>query len=1094
MRQLESIFFFCIFLSLPSLAQNTSFVQNQGQWHGDFKFKLPLETGGVFISPNSVVYHFGRYDLDAVSLETKNPQAHAGQIPEGTPFIGHAYEVIFQGANEKAQVKTSQKRKTYQNYLIGKDRSKWKSDVGLFAKISFENIYPEIDIRYYFNRDENLKYDLILKPGANPDLIKLKYQGADDLKLVYGNLMVRNSVEDVLESAPIAYQVIEGEKVAVKCKYVLKEDVLSYKLGSYNSDYELVIDPVLIFSTYSGSKVDNFGFTATYGIDGSAYGGGIAYNSNPSWSYPVTLGAYQDTFQGGAYDVAITKYTADGSEMIYSTYLGGDANEVPLSLIETKNKELLILGATGSSDFPTSILAYDSVFSGGTNVNLSGSVINYPNGSDVFIAKLDSTGGQLLGSTFFGGTGNDGVNSVFRFNYADENRADISLDTAGNIYIAASTTSKDLLGANYYHSAIGLQDGVLASFNPDLKNIRWTNYLSGSVNEAALSLKVAGDQVYVAGITSSRDLDSLFFEGFNEKFSGDHDGFVLRARTSDGTVNAFTYNGTKARDRNFLLDVDADKNVYVFGHTMGRYPILGNNVFFQPRGNQFINKFNPDLSQSLKSMIFGDFDSTKTEVSPTAFMVDDCKNIYLSGYGRRAGSGYPPQGPSIGLPITNNFDDVKGARAITDGEDFYFMVLDASWEKVNFGAYFGEFQATQGDHVDGGTSRFQRDGTIYQAVCASCGGTNNFPVSDSAFSTSNESSNCNMAVLKLRMELEVSVDFQPDLDSSCIPYTASISNKSYNADVYEATLPDGTIIQAAPNQVVIDQVGVYYLKVVARDTTCGFVDSVRIRFFGYTDPLDADFSFDYDTCDGGLTVDFKNQSTDATSYYWDFGDGNFSSVENPIHDFPQEGTYTVRMIVSGGDCGNSDTNTATITVRSKTLRGEFQSEYDPCINGTEARFFAGGGGFQLNNWSVDNQFVADSNALVFDFLKPGTYEVKLESVDTVCNRIFTHRETITIINFDENIELPNVFSPNGDQVNDVLHFTEIPDPEFFESFSLKIYNRWGSELFVANSGGKGWDGTFENKDVPQGVYYYVLTYSDLCGNNEESNGFFHLFR
>ncbi len=1081
-------------MSLPSWAQEASFVENQGQWEGDFKYKLPLGNGAVFISENKVVYNFGVYDLKPNPSKNKIKEDHPGLIPIGSPYRGHAYSVNFLGASKKARSKSSLRRKIRENYILGKDRSKWKSDVGLFGKISFSNIYPGIDIQYYFNKDQNLKYDLILKAGANPDQIQLEYEGTDRLKLVYGNLLVKNSVEDVLESAPIAYQIIDGEKIMVKCKYVLKENILSYKLGSYNEDYELVIDPVLIFSTYSGSKTDNFGFTATYGVDGEAYGGGIAYNSNPNQKYPVTLGAYQDTFRGGTYDVTITKYTADGSEMIFSTYLGGNGNEVPLSLIETNNKELLILGTTGSANFPTSVLTYDSTFNSGTAVSFPGSsIINYPNGSDVFIAKLDSTGGQLLASTFFGGSGNDGVNSAFRFNYADENRSEIALDSAGNIYFTASTDSKDIPSSGALSpSGVGIQDGLVASFNPELKNLRWASYIAGSDHDAALSLKTSKGQVYVAGITASSDLGTSFSGGFENQFLGNQDGFVLRMKASDGQINAFTYNGTSNRDRNFLLDLDDDTNVYVFGHSMGSYPVFGNNVFFQPNGNQFIHKFNPDLSQSIKSMIFGNMDSTKTEVSPTAFMVDNCQNIYLSGYGRNGGSS-SPQGLSNGLPITNNIDEVDGARSISDGQDFYFMVLDASWEKVNFGAYFGERNGS-GDHVDGGTSRFQKDGTIYQAVCASCGGTNKFPVSDSAYSRSNESSNCNMAVLKLRMELDVSVDFEPDRDSSCVPYTVNITNKSYNADIYETTLPDGSILQLAPSQIVIDQVGVQYLNIVGRDTTCGFLDSIRIEFYGYIDPLDADFSTDYDTCDGGLSVDFKNESIDASSYYWDFGDGNFSIDENPVHLFDQEGTYTVQMIVGGGSCGSSDSSSQVVTVRSSTLRGDFSVNYDACLDGTSAYFNSEGGGFQEHIWSVDNRVIADSASLKFDFLEPGTYEVKLESIDTVCNRVFTHRETITILDFDSEIEVPNVFSPNGDLQNDLLHFTNIQDPDFFSEFDIKIFNRWGSELFSNNSPVIGWDGKFENKDVPQGVYYYVLNYTDQCGNKEERTGFFHLFR
>ncbi len=1068
-------------------------MENLGQWSGDFNFKIPLSNGAVFISGNKVVYHFGKFEIDSTKLKSQIPHSHFAEYSNYGPYAGHAYEVSFIAAKDDAEISTSQKRKTYQNYFLGKDASKWKNSVSLFGEIAFEDIYPGIDIRYFFDENENLKYDLVLERGADPKQIKLEYKGADKLKIVYGNLWVKTSVEDVLESAPIAFQIINGQRQEVKCKYVLEGNVLSYKLGKYNPNYELVIDPLLIFSTYTGSRVDNFGFTATYGVDGAAYGGGIAYNSNPLLSYPVSLGAYQDTFHGGTYDVVISKFSPDGSDLIYSTYLGGNGNEVPLSLIETYNKDLLILGTTGSANFPTTVQCYDSVFSGGTNVSFPGtSIVNYNNGADIFISKLDSTGGQLLGSSFFGGTGNDGVNSAFRFNYADENRSEIAIDSIGNIYIAATTNSKDISSSGLLSpSPFGFQDGIVASFKPDLKSLRWASYIAGSDHDAAMSLKVNGDHLYVAGITASSDLGISFNGGFEEQFLGIHDGFLLRMTSSAGMINAFTYNGTSKRDRNFLLDIDEDNNVYVFGHSMGSYPILGANVFFQARGNQYINKFNSDLSQSLKSMIFGNMDSSKTEVSPTAFMVDDCKNIYLSGYGRQGSS---TQGPSNGLPITNNIDEVQGARSNSDGEDFYFMVLDASWEKVNFGAYFGEYQGPQGDHVDGGTSRFQKDGTIYQAVCASCGGTDNFPVSDSAYSRVNGSSNCNMAVLKLRMELDVKADFRPDLDSSCIPYTVNLSNRSYNADVYSAVLPDGSIMASAPDQIIIDQVGVQYLSILARDTTCGFEDSVKIRFYGYIDPLSADFSLEYDTCDAGLSVEFKNESIDANAFYWDFGDGVFSTDSNPVHQYSQEGTFTIQLIASGGICGSSDTTSQTISIRSSNLRGDFNFNYDPCNDGTEAYFYTQGGGFQQYIWSVDDQVLADSSQIKIDFLKPGTYEVKLESVDSVCNRVFTHRESITIIDFDPKIELPNVFSPNGDNQNDILQFINIPEPDYFSEFDLKIYNRWGSELFAASHNLEAWDGKFENKDVPQGVYYYVLNFSDRCGNKEERTGFFHLFR
>lgn len=1080
-------------------AQKTAFIENVGQWDSPFEFNLPFPSGGIYISSNELVYTFRKYAEIDLDEDHENHDVHGPNIPIGTPIYGHSYKVKFLGANVKPQIKPSKKRKAYLNYLLGNDPEKWRSNVGMYEQLTVVNLYPGIDLKYYFNKEANLKYDLILDAGVNSDLIQIEYQGADGLELSHGNLVVKNSVQDVVELKPFAYQWINGEKVEVKCKYIVEGNLLKFKIGRYDSDKKLIIDPVLIFSTYSASKADNFGFTATYGEGGMAYGGGIVFSGG---KYPTTLGAYQDTFGGGTVDVGISKYSSDGSDLIFSTYIGGTNNEVPLSIIEGANKELLILGTTGSPNFPTTLNAYDRTFdTSAAPPTVSGSIL-YSLGSDMFVCKLDSTGGVLKASTYFGGDRWDGLNWKFGgnngYNYGDDNRGDIAVDSLGNIYAVSSTNSSDLPNngghvptPNFTGQPID-QDGIIFSFNSTLSTLNWSTYLSGSDDDALFSLKHIKGNLYASGMSSSADLGAIYTGGFQSQLAGAQDGFIIKVDPSNGAVSNFTYNGTVQRDGNYLMDVDDWGNVYVFGQSRGSYPTLGEGVFSQPDGGMFLNQFNSDLSTSLKSMTFGDNVAGPSDISPTALMVDVCGNMYISGWGDRI--------RSVGtqtLPVTNQLGNVTGARYVSDGRDFYFMVLDASWKKVNFAAFFGVYNPGvngSGDHVDGGTSRFQKDGTIYQAVCAGCGGLNTFPTSDSAYSRINEASNCNMAVVKLRMEIEVTTDFQVDIDSTCIPYTVSLLNRSYNADIYQITDPDGNIFQGEPTQIVVDKLGYQTYKIVASDTICGFVDSIDIVLYGYLDDLIADFETDNDTCNGSLLVNFKNKTINSDSYFWDFGDGAISFDQNPSHEFATDGSYEIQFIVSGGNCGNSDTLIKIVQVKNASADGSFAVGYDPCSDGTIAKFYAGASGFEYFRWTINGQEVGDSTILEYDFGNPGTYQVELTSIDSSCSKFFTSLQTINIGNGRINVFMPNLFTPNDDGQNDVLKLIGEFAEDDFSEFTLKMYNRWGSELWSSATTEGSWDGTFENADVPQGVYYYVIQYADKCGNSSEINGFVHLFR
>jgi hypothetical protein len=197
-----------------------------------------------------------------------------------------------------------------------------------------KEVYPNVDVRYYSNAGA-VQYDLIVKPGADISRIALKYDGADKLELKNKDLVIGTSAGNLKERSPYTYQVGENGRQQVNCKYVLKNNVVTFDVKGYDKSSTLIIDPSLVFCSFTGTISDNWGFTATYGPDGSMFGGGIAFSGDQNFPTP---GAFQTSFGGGgggwgAFDIALIKLSPNGSNKLYATYLGGSGNEMPQSII-----------------------------------------------------------------------------------------------------------------------------------------------------------------------------------------------------------------------------------------------------------------------------------------------------------------------------------------------------------------------------------------------------------------------------------------------------------------------------------------------------------------------------------------------------------------------------------------------------------------------------------------------------------------------------------------------------------------------------------------------------------------------------------------
>ncbi len=899
------------------------FKENKNQWHSNILYAAELKGAVVFIERTGITYLlFDRDDMEKTHPAMGPVNVHA-----------HLYKVKFEGAQTPSQVDAFDKTETYYNYFIGNDPSKWASNVHGFGEVYCHDIYPGIDIKYYFSNGL-MKYDFIVNAGADVSKIKLSYEGADALQMKNNNLFVKTSVGDVVEMAPVSWTMKSNEKQFVKSSYILDNNTLKFKIDTYPNNQSLVIDPTLIFSTYTGSTADNFGYTCTYDNDGNMYLGG--YVNGPFGLYPTTPGAFQLTFGGGTNtsgiqfpcDMGISKISTNGSTLIYSTYLGGSDNETPHSLVVNSLNELVIYGRTYSSNFPTTANAYDNSYNGG---------------GDITITIMNVTGTALTGSTFIGGSGDDGVNinaqefvgGSLKSNYGDDARGEVICDANNNIYIASCTSSSNFPTSNgaVQVSLGGAQDGCALKLNATAGNLIYSTYLGGTADDACYSLDLrSNNAIYISGGTSSSNFP-IGTGGLNNTYQGGTmDGFLIQLNPNGSAIVSGTYIGTNQEDQSYFVKLDLSENVYIVGQTKGNYPII-NAAYSNPNSGQFITKFNPNLSNIIYSTLFGN-GSNNTNISPTAFLVDTCENVYVCGWGGNLGFGSWPfnQNGLSGMPITPD-----AFKSTSNGNDFYIIVLKKDAAALLYGSYFGGDNALE--HVDGGTSRFDKSGIIYEAICAGCGGNSSTPTTPGVVSQTNNSSNCNELGFKMALELTtLTAEALADpAATGCAPLTVNFINNSQNATFYHwnygTGVPGDTSNLFQPTFTYTDT-GTYIIQLIAYSPNgCIPTDTAYTSVVVYNTVATASYSYALnDLCDS-LIVSFTAQGSSAlATYSWDFGDGTTGTGNIPSHTYYDGGVYTVTLIVNDPEaCNPLDTFVQTIPFTSKISAKPTGNYYSGCV-------------------------------------------------------------------------------------------------------------------------------------------------------------------
>lgn len=837
-------FFLCIFSGFSHEQGAFRFVENKGQWNKNVRYRVDL-SGGVFYLEDQK-QTLVLYDQSLIS------NYHQGIAHLTHPNMMMQYHVV-QMELENSQTPTFQASNPftfYHNYFFGKNPKDWVRKVYPSKEVMSYNVYPGIHQKWYTHHGQ-LKYDFIVMPQANPNEICMVINGADDLTLKNGKLVIETAFGRVTKDAPVVYQQNDnGSHTPVECRYQLKKNRLSFVLGKYDPSRKLIIDPTLIFSTFSGSTANNFGYTATFDSEGYLYSGSTVFGA--SGFYPTTLGAFQRFFKGGSSgiggtDIGITKYAQDGTTQIYSTLIGGNADEMPHSLYVNTRDELYLFGTTGSENYPVTRNAFDTTFHSTTApVNLfnnNGLGVLYPRSCDLIVTRFNNDGSDLIASTFVGGNANDGINNqgVLRYNYADEVRGEIEIDFEDNVYVATCTQSTDfpIVGNTFQPNKDLGQDGVIFKMSSDLSQILWSSYYGGDNEDAlySLSLTKNGD-VYVAGGTNSTNLPAFSNFFFSTFVGGRSDGYMGRISADGTTLMESSYLGTTDYDQIYFIETDRDENVYLLGQTESQG--LGFVVNLTPQtapylsynAGQFVIKFDAELDSIWWSTRFGHDDPTQPRanpnISPTAFLVDLCNSIYISGWG----------GTTNQQSYLNNFSGTTDSLFVTadafqdstDGSDFYLFVLSDDATTVNYASFYGGNQAAE--HVDGGTSRFDRQGKIYQSVCAGCGGFSDFPIfPTTAWSDTNwaGSGGCNNAVFKMDFLLPiVAAEFRVP-ERACAPYTFNPLDNSLlqNSTNYFWDFGDGTTSTDTLPQKTFSTPGRYEIRLALSDTsTCNLSDTL----------------------------------------------------------------------------------------------------------------------------------------------------------------------------------------------------------------------------------------------------------------------------
>ena len=585
-----------------------SFAANHGQT--DSRVKFLSRTGGytLFLTEDEAVLA-----LSGKRAQDPAPKGASGfreSARRGKPRLygrtGAVLRMKLRNANPAAKITGTDELAGTSSYFIGNDPAKWRTSVPTYAKVKYEGIYSGIDLVYYGNQRQ-LEYDFIVAPGVDPRRIAFDISGAKRIRRdAQGDLVLTMKIgeDEIRWHKPVVYQEKDGTRQLVAANYAITDkNRVGFEVAKYDARRPLYIDP-LIYSTYLGGSSDDVGF----GIAVDSVGNTYVTGRTSSADFP-TMNPLQPTFAGGPYDVFVTKLNATGSALVYSTYLGGSGDEFGYGIAVDGAGNAYVTGWTTSTDFPT-INPFQPTYGGN---------------SDAFVAKINPAGSALVYSSYLGGSGNDGGDSI-------------AVDSAGNVYVTGSASSTNFPTVSPLQPTYGggNSDAFVAKINATGSALVYSTYLGGSGDDLGLGIAVdSAGNAYVTGGAGSTNfptknpLQPTYGGGFS-------DAFVSKINAAGTALVYSTFlGGSKSEDGNEIA-VDSAGNAYVTGSTNssdfpatpGAFQMTcngGSNC--ATYGDAFVSKLNASGSALVYSTYLG---GTGLDTS-ISIAVDSGGNAYVTG-------------------------------------------------------------------------------------------------------------------------------------------------------------------------------------------------------------------------------------------------------------------------------------------------------------------------------------------------------------------------------------------------------------------------------------------------------------------------------
>lgn len=672
-----------------------TFEANQGQAAGQVKFLSRGRGYTTFLTAGGMVLNLRASHVESDSSKTS---AHAANSQSSTRAT---LQFSLVGANRNPQVVGEDLQPGRVNYFIGKDRSKWYTNVPTYRRIRYKNVYPGIDLIYYGNHQQ-LEYDFAVAPKADPRQIQFQINGASQISLdEQGDLVLDVNDAKLHFQSPLVYQESNGKRTLVAGGYAMKDEShIGFQVSNFDASKPLVIDPVLVYSTYLGGS----GADQPTGIAVDNSGNVYVAGYTDSADFPLaSLGSLATNTN----HVFVAKLDPTGSNLVYADYIGGNSDDYAVALVLDNANEVYVTGSTQSSNFPV-VNAYQS---------------QQPGPYTGFVSRISADGSALIYSTYLGGN-----------NY--DQPAGITIDNSGEVMVAGYTQSENFPVANaYQESALANQGGnygtygFLTKFSADGSSLVYSTYFAGNSNVEeggccwvspfntinAIAADANGN-AYVTGSTNTYNfpVTSGSYSTTNATQQNATVAFVSKFNSAGGLdYSTYFYDPSGYTVSTAAITVDGSGSAYITGSAYSdtTFPVTSTSICNPETqgsacGNAFVTKFN----SAATALTYSTFLGANNNATPESIALDSNNDAYV-----------------LASASSSSFAEVSGIEAYSNQDDVMLVEIDPEASSQLFATYIGG----SGDDEPSGIA-VDSDGNMYVAGSTD---SDDLPTTQGAFQT-----------------------------------------------------------------------------------------------------------------------------------------------------------------------------------------------------------------------------------------------------------------------------------------------------------------------------------------------------------------------